>query len=133
MGSVRRALTSFDVTKIAVGTPYADELNTNVAKYLTECGFSIVEFQGLNLTRDNEMIKVSPEYLIEFAQEIERPDGEAVLISCGALRTIDLVDEIEQLLGKPVICSNQAMLWHCLRLAAIEGKLEGLGGLLREH
>jgi maleate isomerase len=42
-----------------------------------------------------------------------------------------VVDEIERQLGKPVICSNQAILWDCLRLAGIDDRLEGLGDLLR--
>ena len=64
---------------------------------------------------------------------IDRPDADTVLISCGALRAIDVVDRIEQALGKPVICSNQAMLWDCLRQAGIKDRLPGLGRLLRDH
>jgi maleate isomerase len=133
MGSVITALNAFGVRSIAVGTPYADELNGNVAHHLANAGFEIVEFQGLNLHYDNEMIRVAPDYLIEFAEQIDRPEAEAVVISCGALRTIDVVDEIERLLGKPVICSNQAMLWNCLRLAGVDDRLDGLGRVLREH
>jgi len=132
MGSVIAALNAFGAKKIAVGTPYADELNTNVARHLMQAGFAFTDFQGLNLNYDNEMIRVAPEYLVEFAERIDTPDAEAVLMSCGALRTIDVVDEIERRLGKPVICSNQAMLWHCLRLAGVDDRLDGLGRLLRE-
>ena len=77
--------------------------------------------------------RVAPEFIAEFAIAIDTPDADAVLISCGALRAIDVVDEIEQAIGKPVICSNQAMLWHCLRLAGVDDQIEGLGRLFREH
>ena len=60
-------------------------------------------------------------------------DAEAVLISCGALRTLQVVEEIEQKLGKPVVCSNQAMIWECLRLAGVDDRIEGYGRLLRDH
>jgi maleate isomerase len=133
MGSVRVALTALGAKRIAVGTPYVDELNTQVARYLTDAGFGIAAFQGLNLTYDHEMIRVAPDFLIEFAQAVDCPDADAVLISCGALRTIDVVDRIEQRLGKPVVCSNQAMLWQCLRLAGVDDRLPGLGSLLRDH
>lgn len=132
MGSVIEALRAFGVTSLAVGTPYQDELNTNVARHLVGAGFDIAEFQGLNLTYDHEMIRVTPEFLMEFAAAIDTPDADAVLVSCGALRTIDVVDAIEQRLGKPVICSNQAMLWHCLRLAGVKDKLPGLGRIFRD-
>lgn len=133
MGAVRNALTAIGAKRLAVGTPYVDELNGNVARYLVDNGFSIVAFEGLNLNYDREMIRVSPAFLKRFALEIDTPDADAILISCGALRTIDVIDEIEQRAGKPVICSNQAMLWHCLRLAGIEDRLTGLGRLFREH
>lgn len=133
MGAVRATLTTLGAQRIAVGTPYVDELNTHVAGYLTGAGFDIAAFQGLNLTTDHEMIRVAPDYLIEFARAVDCPDADAVLISCGALRTIEVVDVIEQTLGKPVVCSNQAMLWQCLRLAGIDDRLPGLGTLLRDH
>ena len=52
--------------------------------------------------------------------------------SLSTRRCIDMVEALEQELGKPVICSNQAMLWDCLRLAGVDDKLPGLGRLLRE-
>jgi len=133
MGAVRKALNAVGASRLAVGTPYADELNTNVATYLLNAGFELANFQGMNLNYDNEMIRVAPEYLVEFAQAIDRPDADAVLISCGALRTIDVVEDIERLVGKPVICSNQAMLWDCLRLANVNDPLGNLGRLFRGH
>lgn len=133
MGAVRKALQAVGAKRIAVGTPYTDELNTNVARYLTGAGFEITGFQGMNLNYDHEMIRVAPDYLVEFAQAIDRDDADAILISCGALRTIDVVDRIERVVGKPVICSNQAMLWDCLRLAGIDERLPDLGRLLTDH
>ena len=132
VGAVGKALRAIGARRLSVGTPYVDELNTNMARYLLASGFEISEFQGLNLNYDREMIRVTPDYLIEFAEAIDRPDADAVLISCGALRSIDVVDEIERRVGKPVICSNQAMLWDCLRLAGVEDRLTGVGRLLRE-
>lgn len=130
---VKHALRQLGARRIVVGTPYSDELNDNVARFLIEAGFELLEFQGLKLDYDREMIRVAPDYLVEFARALDRPDAEAVLISCGALRTLQVVEEIEQKLGKPVICSNQAMIWECLRLAGVEDRIEGYGRLLRDH
>ena len=130
--SVKQALRRLDARKIAVGTPYADELNDAIAGFLAAAGFEIVAFEGLNLDYDRDMIRVSPDYLVEFAQAIDRPEAEAVLISCGALRTLEVVEEIERKLAKPVVCSNQAMIWDCLRLAGVDDRIEGYGRLLRD-
>lgn len=132
-GAVRRALEAMGVTSLVLGSPYLPELNDNVVRYLEHAGFDVLGAHGLGLRYDTEMIRVSPDYIFDFALAIDRPDADAVLLSCGALRSIDVVDEIERTLGKPVICSNQAMLWSCLRLAGIEDRIDGLGRLLREH
>jgi maleate isomerase len=133
MSSVTEALNIFGAKRIVVGTPYTDELNTNVGRYLIDKGFEILDFQGLNLDYDRDMIRVPPEYLVEFARQIDQPDADVLLLSCGALRSIEVVDRIEREIGKPVIASNQAMIWHCLRLAGVEDEIQGYGRLLREH
>ena len=46
---------------------------------------------------------------------------------------MEVIDEIEAVVDKPVVTSNQAMLWHCLRLAGIDDRLDGMGRLTREH
>ena len=132
MTSVKEALNALKAKRIVVGTPYSDELNTNVGRYLVNAGFEILDFQGLNLSYDRDMIRVSPDYLVEFAEAIDRPEADALLISCGALRSVDVVDQIERRIGKPVVSSNQAMIWHCLRLAGVQDNIPGYGQLLQE-
>lgn len=132
-GAVRKALTAMGVRKLALGSPYIPELNDNVVAYLQGAGFEVCAAHGMGLHYDTDMIRVAPDYLVDFARAIDRPEADAVLLSCGALRSIEVIDRIEQVLGKPAICSNQAMLWDCLRLCGVEDRLPGLGRLLREH
>ena len=130
---VINALRALNVKRISVATPYLNEINRREAVYMSEAGFDVLNITGLNLEKDSEMIRVPPDYLVDFAMAVDQPDSEALFISCGALRTLDVVEEIEQRLGKPVVCSNQAMIWDCLRLAGIEDRMEGYGRLLRNH
>ena len=132
-GAVRKALAAVGAGKIVLGSPYIAELNANVARYLEDAGFDVLATHGMGLNYDTEMIRVAPDYLIDYTRAIDDPEADAVLLSCGALRSMDVIDEIEQVLGKPAICSNQAMLWDCLRLAGVDDRLPGLGRLLRDH
>ncbi|MBZ0163613.1 MAG: arylmalonate decarboxylase [Notoacmeibacter sp.] len=129
---VIRALQALKVKRIAVATPYLDEINLREKVYLEQAGFDVCRIEGLNLEKDSDMIRVSADAIMRLAQSVDRPDAEAVFISCGALRSIDVVDTLERRLGKPVICSNQAMIWDMLRLAGIEDTIEGFGRLLKE-
>jgi maleate isomerase len=40
---------------------------------------------------------------------VDRDDAEAIFISCSALRSVEIVVELERPVGKPVVVSNQAM------------------------
>lgn len=129
---VIRALNALKVSKVSMATPYLDEINEREVVYLRDAGIEVLNYTGLNIEKDSEMVRVPPDYLVELALAVDNPDSEALFISCGALRSLDVVDEIEQRLGKPVVCSNQAMIWDTLRLAGIKDKFEGYGRLMRE-
>ncbi|MBT4890043.1 MAG: arylmalonate decarboxylase [Rhodospirillales bacterium] len=129
---VLRALRTVGAHKIVVATPYLDEINQAEAIYMRKAGFDILSITGLNIEKDSEMVRVAPDYIAEFAASIDKPDADAVFISCGALRSLDVVEQLEQRLKKPVICSNQAMIWDTLRLADINDKINGYGSLLRD-
>lgn len=130
---VLRALRAIQARRVAVCTPYLDEINIQEAEYMERAGFVICALRGLNLEKDSDMIRVRPEAIKAFARSVDSPEADALFISCGALRSIDIVDTLEAELGKPVICSNQAMMWDMLRLAGIDDKIDGYGRLMRDY
>lgn len=131
--AVLNALRTLGATRVAVATPYLDEINQQEADYMAAAGFEITNIQGLNLEKDSDMIRVRPGFLAEFAASVDTPDADALFISCGALRSLDIIEALEQKVGKPIICSNQAMMWDVLRRAGINDRIEGYGSLLRNH
>ena len=133
ISGVIRALRVLDVRRIAIATPYLDEINRREAEYLEAAGFEVVSLCGLNLEKDSDMVRVAPDYIAEFALGQDREDADAIFVSCGALRTLDVIGEIETRAGKPAICSNQAMIWDCLRLAGVDDRFAGYGRLLAEY
>ena len=130
---VIEGLQALGAKRIVMGTPYLDEVNRIEADYLQARGFELLNVQGLNLTYDADITRVTPGYITKFARAIDHPDAEAIFLSCGALRAIDVIDEIEQATGKPVVTSNQGMMWHCMRLAGIDDRIEGYGKLFSQH
>ena len=130
---VLRALQAVAASRIVVATPYLDEINRREADYLAAAGFEVLDIQGLNLENDSDMVRVSPDYILEFAESVDRVDAEAVFISCGALRSMAIAGALETRIGKPVVTSNQAMIWDTLRLAGIEDTIPGYGTLLARH
>ncbi len=133
VSGVFAALDALGARRVVVATPYLDEVNRIEADYMATRGYEVLDLAGMGITDDADMVRVAPGYIRDLAVEVDRPDADAVFVSCGALRTVDVIDEIEEATGKPCVASNQAMLWHCLRLAGIEDRLPGLGTLFREH
>ncbi len=123
------ALWAVGAQRLVVGTPYLDEINTAEAEFLVQKGFEILDIQGLNLETGIEFGQVTPAFWKEFAIQIDQPDADAVFLSCGGIRALEVAGEIEQIIGKPVITSNQAQFWSCLRRAGIADKLTGFGQL----
>ena len=51
--------------------------------------------QGLNVSDGAEMGRIDPQFIKEFAISIDRPDAECIFLSCGGIRSIDVIDQIE--------------------------------------
>ena len=130
MTSVIRGLRAVDARRIVVATPYLDEVNAHVLQFLTERGFEVLELQGMNIRENTAIDCVEPEFIREYARSLDRPEADAVFVCCGALRALDIAGTLEQDVGKPVVVSNQAMMWDCLRLAGIEDAIPGYGRLM---
>lgn len=135
-GSVVAALRSLGVRRVAVATPYVDFINEREKDFLAGHGFEVTSLHGLRLGETQEerqaIGRVPPEHVYRMARICDRPDAEAIFISCTNLATLDVLARIETDLGKPVISSNQACFWHCLRSLGIRDRIEGHGRLLLE-
>ncbi len=126
------ALRELGVRRLVVGTPYLDEINSAEAEFLHKKGFEVLDIQGLNLATGVEFGRVTPGYWKKFALEIDRPEADAIFLSCGGVRSLEVAQEIEHLAGKPVITSNQAQMWSCLRRAGVKDELSGFGRIFSE-
>lgn len=113
-------LRAFGAKRIAVLTPYTIETSKPMADYFLALGFDLARFTCLGLTDDREMARISPEEIVAFAKEATAPDSDALFISCTAVRAAGVAAEIEAAIGKPVVTSNLATAWACLRLCGDE-------------
>ena len=119
------------VTRIAVLTPYIDEVNAMIARHIEDHGLEIAGFTSFHMADDVQMAGLPPEAIYQAALEADRPGAEALFISCTAIRACDVVERLERTLGKPVVTSIQAMFWRSLEYAGYSGPVAGYGRLLR--
>ena len=133
---VTAVLSAFDtlkVKKLSILTPYEPAVSKEVVNFFQSQGFEVLNAAGFGFSNDSEMTYISPEDIKEAAVSLCHPDADVIFISCTALRASLVLDEIEKAIGKPAVSSNQALVWHTLKLVKYNKPINGFGALLSEH
>jgi len=134
--AVLRALRRLGAKKLAVLTPYQEEVSSKNEQLLEAEGFELCGTMSLGLTRDVETSAVAPEFIEECVTQLATVgEPDVVFIGCSAFRacTPGFITNLEAKLGGvAVVTSTQAFLWHVLRIAGIEDSLDGYGKLFKE-
>ena len=131
-GALIDALAVLGVGRLAVATPYVEPVTRRLVGYLAENGVRTVSCEGLGLL--GNIWRVTYAQVVEIVQAADTDDAEALFISCTNVPTYDLIEPLEQALGKPVLTANQVTMWAALRAmgrtAVGGGQLlaAGLGG-----
>lgn len=124
------ALAALDLKRIAVLTPYRREINETVRGYLEKRGVTVSAMGTFLRTDDREAARISPASTRDAAiQALRRDDVDGVFVSCTSLQVAPVAREVELATGKPLLSSNLAMAWHCLRLAGIDDPQPEFGSL----
>ena len=124
-----KALKKFNVKKIAIFTPYSKKLNDEVVNYFIKEGFNVTSNSYLDIKADYDIGKVEQEFLYNTLSQIDMNDAEALFISCTALPVLNIIDKLEKKLNKPVLSSNQALIWDSLESIGKNKSVIGFGKL----
>jgi maleate isomerase len=127
--AVREALQALGASRVSAASPYEAWLNEKVRTYLEAAGFSVPAIQGLGTQAH---AAVTLDRIVALAEEVNRPDAQAIFISCSNFRTLEIIESLEERLGKPVVTSNSASMWKMLRLIGDRRTVRGAGRLFRE-
>jgi maleate isomerase len=130
--SVIDACKRLGIKKLSIAMPYIEEVSKAAIKFVEDNGIKVLDAQWLNKS-GFDIAMISKDTLYNLAKEVDKPESEALFISCTSLHTFELIEELECDLGKPVITSNQATIWNMLRLAGINDKIDGYGQLLSRY
>ncbi len=126
------ALERFGAQRLAILTPYVDEVNAQIASHIENAGKEILKFSSFHIEETEALAALTSEAIYNAALKADHSEADALFISCTAIRAVDVVEQIERELGKPVVTANQAMFWQALRAAGCDSTIKGYGRLLRE-
>ena len=131
--AINEALKALGLRALVLISPYAKATNLHEIAYLKEAGFNVVHDFALGLGGGQSYIAVPPARWREIVLENLRADADGYFLSCTNTTMIETIDDLEGHLGKPVVTSNQAALWACLKRLKLSKPIAGLGRLFNQR
>lgn len=133
--SIVKAFEFLQVKRFLAVSPYLDEIVEAEKKYFKSFDYETALSESMKIPFPLTVMARSPWENYRFALEAyaKAPDVDAILIACGALRTFEIIQALEDATGKPVMSSNLCSVWMCLRLAGIKQPIPGFGRLLAKE
>jgi maleate isomerase len=127
------ACAGLGMKRVTAVSPYAAEVDAAEHRFFAEGGIETIAGACLGITDGMGLAAPMPEAIYEFALRAWNPASDGMIIACLNFRSHPIIDRLEAAIGKPVVTSTQATLWHVLRLAGVSDPIPGYGRLLREH
>lgn len=111
-GALVLALESLGVKQIGFSSPYVEQLNQEAIDFLAQSGFKTVSsaYVGSDLGNHGQG-ELTPDRVFELGLEADSEEAEAIVLSCTDMRAVEAIGELEEKLGKPVVTSNQALMF----------------------
>ncbi len=122
-GALVEAVRELGVGRIAVASPYVESVTERLRLFLAEHGIEVVASVGLGLLE--QIWRVPYSQVVEIVRAVDRPEADAVFVTCTNVATYDIIGPLERLLGKPVLTANQVTMWAALRrmgVSAVAGE-----------
>ena len=128
-----KALKKLNLNKIAIFTPYPKKLNDEVLDFFKQENFDITSNSYFDIASDIDIGKVDSDYLFDVLSKMDLKGADALFISCTALPALSIIDKLEKKIGKPVLSSNQALIWDTLEKIGKNTSIKGFGKLFLEN
>lgn len=133
-GALVHALNTLGVERIGFASPYVSAINDMAVEFLAQTGVETVMRSEVNSDLDNYgQGELDPQAVFELGLAANHPEAGAIVLSCTDMRSVEIIARLEEAVGKPLITSNQAMVFQAMQLAGIRDTLSGYGQLLQRE
>ena len=127
------SLKAFGIRKVALATPYWKELDEKLLSYFKEGDINVVHIESLCLSSWEAMNNQTPDAVYQLVKKADHPEAEGILILSTNLPTFEVLQFLEDDLRKPVISTNQGMVWGACRRLGIRDAIAGYGRLWQKE
>jgi len=123
------AAAALGVRRVSIVSPYPAAVDAMEHQYFASAGLEVKGGAFLGISDGFRLAEPEPRTLFDLGMRGMDADAEALVISCLNTRSHTVIAALEQALGRPVITSTQATLWHAMRLAGVKDAVAGGGRL----
>ena len=121
MTSAFAALAQLDAHRIGLLTPYIEDINRPMREAFEARGYEVSVVGTFDQPNDAVVARIDARSIRDALVRIGRhAECDAVFMSCTSLRGIDILEDVEREIGKPVTTSNHALAWHAASLCGLE-------------
>ncbi len=132
-GALIAGVHALGATKVGFSSPYLGEINTQAMDFLAQNGIETVKCADIGRELGNYgQGELTPDEVFDLACQADHVQAQAIVLSCTDMRSVETIGRIEAKLNKPVVTSNQAMMF-CLMQALNLPRHDRLPGRLFDH
>lgn len=111
ISAAAEALDRLGVTRLAVITPYVEDLTESVAAAARTGGREVVAAHGMGISVNVELADPAPADIVAFARErLAGVAFDGIFVSCTNFRAYEAREQLAETLGVPVVTSNSAVI-----------------------
>ncbi len=119
-GALIHAMRTMGVARIGFASPYVGAINDQAVAFFAEMGVETAARADIGVTLDNYgQGALTPDEVFALAMRADGPEVEALVLSCTDMRSVEVVDRLEIATGKPVLSSNQAMMFQAAEMLGL--------------
>lgn len=133
VSAAEAALRHLGIRNLSLLTPFVRPVSQMIADHFENSGFEITNVAGFELKRDMHMTRLPSWALVQAARQTCAPSADGLFIAGTSVRATDVIDDIESVIGRPVVTSNQALAWQLADLLGVRLPENGLGQLVRSQ
>ena len=126
------AMRFLGMKRIALVSPYVEELNRHLKSYLEYCGFEVPVIKGLGIVKNVDLSKGTPEQTYRMCKEAfmeAKGKIDGVFFQCPRWPTVESIELFEKDLGIPMVTTASAIVWKGLSLLKVNQVQPGYGKL----
>src|SRR5215469_16468966 len=118
--SIFAACGALGLKRVTAISPYTEAVDAPEHRFFAEGGIETVASAHLDITEGFRLAEPEPDAILDMALRTWDPQSDGLIAACLNFRSHPIIEALEARIGKPVITSTQAVLWHLLRLAGVE-------------